>query len=163
MSSSTSKPQKPDVEVIVPEAGEVTIEGVTCNVRRLRTREFLALMKVLTRGLGSGLSEVRLDFSDGDAVARDLSALMLLAIPNAFGEFCLFLTTIVEPTDETKRGVIVQYLNDNPDLDVLLAVFEKVAVQEKDDLSALAGKAQAMWSRVASLYSSPAVGRLTTA
>lgn len=142
----------PDLDVIDPEVGFVIVDGEKCRVNRLKTREFLMLMRVLTSGLGPGLSTVRLDFTDGETVARDLSALMLLAVPNATEEFANFLGQITKPTNPEKNAQVARYLHDNPELDVMLDIFETVAVQEKDDLAALAGKAQAMWSRIASLY-----------
>ena len=141
-----------DLEVIVPVEKSFVIDGVDCKVKRLKTREFLGLMRVLTAGLGGALGEVRIDFTDADSVGRDLSALFVLAIPNAVDEMVLFLTQVVVPTDSGQAGRVRKYLDDNPDLDVLLDVFEVIAVQEKDDLSALAGKAQAMWSRLVPLY-----------
>lgn len=144
--------KQPDLEVIVPEPGRVVIDGIDCQIRRLKTREFLLLMRVITKGLGSGLSAVSIDFTDEESVGRDLAALMVLALPNAFEEFVEFLQAIVEPVDPRKNAALAKAIGDNPDVDVLLDVFEVMAVQEKDDLAALAGKAQAMWSRVVQVY-----------
>lgn len=148
----TTDDVKPDLEAIVPEEMTVVVNGIECRVKRLKTREFLALMRVLTAGLGPNISQVDLDFTDGETVARDLSALMMLALPGATEEFALFLGNVVEPVDSGKNVQVFQYLNDNPDVDVLIDVFEAVATQERDDLAGLAGKAQAMWKRVAPLY-----------
>lgn len=143
----------PDLEPIMPTERRIDVAGMPCKVRRLKTREFLSLINVLTSGLGPALTDVSLDFTDPDAVARDMSALMLLAVPNAVDEFTVFLRSVVDPIDADDRGKVAAYLMDNPDIDVLLDIFEIVASQEKDDLATLAGKAQAMWKRVGSLYS----------
>lgn len=154
VSKSKAAETKPeDIGIIVPDSVEITVAGVKCNVRRLKTLEFLALLRVLTSGLGGALSDVKLDFSDPDTVAQDLSALMMLAIPNATEEFTLFLRAVVEAKNGKEQAAVSGYLLDNPDIDVLLDVFEAVATQEKDDLAVLAKKAQAMWSRVGNLYS----------
>ena len=152
VSPKKSETKVPDLEVILPVAGEVTVDGIPCRVRRLKTREFLALLRVLTAGLGPAIGQVNVDVTNGDTVGRDLSALMVLALPNAVDEFALFLTLIVAPKDTSRAGEVTAYLADNPELDVLLDVFETVAVQEQDDLAALGGKAQAMWSRLGNLY-----------
>lgn len=155
MSESTkTKPEvaKEDLTVILPGGGEVTVNGVPCIVRRLKTREFLALLRVLTAGLGPALGEISIDFTDKETVGRDLSALMLLAVPNAADEFAEFLMAIVDAKDPAQSRETALYLKDNPELDVLLEVFEKVAEQEKEDLAALGGKTQAMWSRLGNLY-----------
>lgn len=150
--SESVQEQVADLEAILPVEKEIVIDGIDCRVRRLKTREFLSLVNVLTSGLGPALSEVKLDFSDGDTVAQDMSALMLLAVPNALDEFTMFLRVVVEAKDGRQAGRVATYLMDNPDLDVLLEIFEVIAMQEKDDLAVLAGKAQAMWSRLATLY-----------
>lgn len=146
---------KPDLDVIVPAAGHVTIIGVDCTVRRLKTREFLRLVQVITAGMGPALGQIHLDLSDPESVQEDLLAVMLIAIPNAVEEFTLFLREVVDPVDRAQQGAIATYLTDNPDPAVLLDVFEVVATQEQDDLVALAGKAQAMWSRISRLYQRP--------
>lgn len=143
---------KIDLEGIVPGEIRVTLNGIECRVKRLKTREFLALMRVLTNGLGPGLGQVDLDFTDGETVARDLSALMMIALPSAVEEFTLFLADVAVPVNPEKNAAVKKYLHDNPEIDELIDVFEAVATQERDDLAGLAGKAQAMWKRVAPLY-----------
>lgn len=145
-----------DIEVILPDLTvqePLYVNGVECRVKRLKTLEFLSLMRVLTAGLGPGLGQVRIDFSSPDDVARDMTALLLLALPNASQEFTVFLASIVEPIDGSKAGEVAKYLHGNPDLEPLIDVFERMAVQEKDDLAGLAGKVRAMWKRIADLYS----------
>lgn len=141
-----------DIETIFPFPKRLEINGVDCAVRRLKTREFLSLVNVMTTGLSGSLSEITIDLTDPEAVATDISALMMLAIPRAVDEFSVFLRQIVDPIDPAKAAVVGAYLMDNPDVDVMLDVFEIVATQEQDDLVTLVGKAQAMWSRVAPLY-----------
>ncbi len=97
------------------------------------------------------MSQVELNFDDPDQVARDMSALMILAMPNAVDEFILFMSGMVEPPPAS-RAEIMGYLVDNPELEDLLVVFEKIAEQEKDDLVSLAGKVRAMWTRIAPMY-----------
>lgn len=153
---TTAKTETPeeqvDLEAIVPEEFRITVNGIDCRVKRLKTKEFLSLMRVLTKGIGAGLGDVSLDFTDGETVARDLSALMLLALPGATEEFTLFLSGIVEPVDPEKTIEVNRYLYDNPEVEDLLNVFEAVATQERHDLAGLAGKAQAMWKRVGPMY-----------
>lgn len=141
-----------DIEAILPDPIRLNVNGQPCRVNRLKTREFLSLMRVLTAGLGPALGQVRLDFDNAETIARDMSALMLLAVPNATQEFSVFLASIVEPLDPGEKGAVAKYLHDNPDLDVMIDVFEAMATQEKDDLAHLMGKARSMWSRVSDLY-----------
>jgi hypothetical protein len=153
MSPSKTAEAKQDLEVIVPDAAALTVNGIECTVRRLKTREFLALMRVLTAGLGAGLGQVKLDFEDQEQMSADIAALVMLAIPQATEEFIQFVAMIVDAKDGSQTGAVKQYLADDPPMDVLLDVFEIVATQEHEDLASLVGKAQAMWSRVVPLYS----------
>lgn len=151
--TSQAEEQIVDIDAIAPDAsGKFVVGTFEVRVRRLKTREFLALMKVLTSGLGGGLAQVRIDFSTPEHTANDFAALMLLAVPNAVEEFAVFLATVVEPVNPDERAAVARYLHDNPELDEMLSIFEAIAVQEREDLSMLAGKAQAMWTRIAPLY-----------
>lgn len=154
-STATDAPADEDVddlEAIHPDVVRVTIDGQVCKIHRLKTREFLELMRILTNGLGPNIGNVRLSFDDPDAIGSEMMALMFMAIPNASQEFAVFLADIVEPVDGEQKGKVAAYLHDNPELDEMLEIFEAVARQEKDDLSALLGKARAMWSRLSDLY-----------
>lgn len=149
--SATESPVD-DLDVIVPEEGRVQVGDIECRAKRLKTREMLSLLKVLTRGLGGGLAEVRIDFESEDAGSQ-LAGLIVLALPEAMDEFTSFLTTVLEPVDTTRTSDLKVALV-NPEFDVLLDAFEVIAVQEADDLSALLGKARRMWTSVSKVYGS---------
>ena len=140
----------PDLEAIVPEPGELEVEGVPAQVKRLKAFEFLALMRCITRGLGGGLASVRIDTSDSDAMQQDIAALMFAAIPNAIGEFGQFLFAIVEPRDtatEDQKKALQKVMRD-PEIETLMDVLGVMILQEKDDLAVLAGKAQAWLAKI---------------
>jgi hypothetical protein len=141
-----------DVEAILPEPSMVTVVGAECRVRRMLTREVLNLLRVLTSGLGGGLMTVRLDLSDAAAAGRDLAALMLLAAPSAQSELLVFIAGMIEPVNAEDRARVMTYLHENPDPLVLMDIFEAVATAEADSLVEIAGKLQAMWSRIAKVF-----------
>jgi len=140
-----------DLSVIVPPTGRLTIADIECEVGRLKTREFLALLQILTNGIGPGLKDVKLDTSSPEDAAKDLAALLLVALPNAIDEFIVFVQTVVRPIQKSQTGELRKAL-ENPEIDDLLAVAETIIRQEIDDLQQLVGKAQAMWSRTAALF-----------
>jgi hypothetical protein len=146
----------PDVDVIMPQTGAtVTIDGIECTVNRLKSREFLALLRVVTTGLGESIAEAsrELDLDDEQKLGQQLMGLLVVSIPEAVDEFLTFVRVVVTPTKPGATTVAdLAAALDNPDLEVLLDVAEKVVEQEKDDLSALAGKARAAWTRIAALY-----------
>src|ERR1700740_2135478 len=99
-----------DVEAVMPVEARITVNGCPCRVRRLKTREFLSLVNVLTQGLGSSLSGMKVDFTNSETVAADLSAVMVLALPNAVDEFTVFLRNVVEPISDKDRAKVGGYL-----------------------------------------------------
>lgn len=153
MSAAAEESVEPsDLETIMPDVAALKIDGIECRVRRLKTREVLSFLAVLTRGVGPQLAEVQLDFSSPEAIATDVSALLLLAVPNAPDEFAVFLRRVVEPVNEDDASHVASYLIDNPEPGDVIDIIEAIATQEKDDLAVLAGKAQSMWQRLATLY-----------
>lgn len=143
-----------DVDVLYPAPGEtLEIGGIDCRIRRIKTRELLHLMRILTVGLGPALTTVRLDFSSSETVQQDMMGLLILALPNATDETFVFLAGMVEAVNGSEQGSIGAYMHDNPEPDELIDIFEVLLRQEAPELVGLAGKAQAMWSRVGPLFS----------
>lgn len=136
-----------DIEEILPSPGEYSIraEGgrvIRVNVKRLRTREFLMLMRAVTGGLGSAMAAIRVNTTDEDQMVSDLISIFMLAIPNSIDEFAAFLLSIVEAKDRSEQGDLAREMQ-NPEIEVLMDLVGLVIEQEKDDLSVLMGKATA--------------------
>jgi hypothetical protein len=140
-----------DLETIVPAPGTVVIDEVLCNVNRLKTREFLSLLRVMTSAFGESLKSIKLSVDDDEALQQELLGLLVVALPNAVDEFVEFLKIIVQPTNAKHTGKVRQAL-DNPEIEVMLGIAEVVITQEISDLRVLAGKAQAMWTKVQGVY-----------
>ena len=142
-----------DLDVILPEAGPLTIGDIECRVSRLKSRELLALLRVMTAGLGGSLRDVmpEIDTDDPSAMQTEIMVLLVLAIPNAVEEFLQFLRVVVSPVDEKRTADLLKHL-DNPDPDVLIEVAAVVVEQEIDDLASLVGKARAALARIQSVY-----------
>lgn len=139
-----------DLETIAPEESEVVVDGVRCRVKRLRTREVLTIVRVLTRGIGPGVQD--LDFTGPrDQVAQELAGALIVAVPESPDEFLQFVSDVVEPIDESNLKPFQEAIR-NPELETLLEVAEAVAVQEADNLKSLMGKATAMANRVSGVY-----------
>lgn len=151
-SETPAEEPKPDIEVILPESGTVTIHGaegqeIPAGVRRLKSREFLLLMRVITQGLGQGLTTVRLDLTDPDEAQGQMLGILMLAVPEALEEFGDFLHAIVEPKAQ-KDAASLAHVARNLDPGDLLDVLGVMVEQEKDDFMALMGKAQAWLARL---------------
>lgn len=142
---------KPDLDVIMPVGGRIEVEGIPARVRRLRTREFLTLLRVVTAGMGPAISKVQLSTDDPEKLQSELLGLFLVAAPNALDEFGEFLLSIVEPERAADQGALTKAMV-NPEAGVLIDILTVVAEQEKDDLVVLAGKGRAAIARIQSVY-----------
>lgn len=147
--------QDDDLDTILPVGGTFEVDGIPAVVNRLKAREFLSLMRVLTQGLGAGAQEIigsmKFDSDDKDQMAGQIIGLFVLAIPNAIEQFGDFLLSVVTPKDPADRGKLMVAMQ-NPEIEVLLDVFTLIAEQEKDDLASLVGKAKAAVARISSVY-----------
>lgn len=145
------KDPSPDEEVgrILPDPNEpVTLEnGSKVRINPLRLREFLAMLKIVTRGAAIALGQIRLDARDED-FAQSMIAMFLFAIPEAEDEAVAFIKVMVAPAEdfgdseaEQERRVQVQdeldtYLN-SPGLDDTFTVIENIIHREGPDLRRL--------------------------
>lgn len=151
--SSVTAEAKPDLEVILPVGGIVEVAGIEARVRRLKSREFLSLIRVVTTGMGPAIGKISLTPDDPEALQGELIGLFLVAVPNAIDEFAEFLMSIVEAVKPSEQSKLVKEMV-NPEADVLLDILTVLAEQEKDDLSMLAGKARAAIARIQTVYRS---------
>jgi len=140
-----------DIDVILPVEGIVEVEGIKARVRRLKTREFLTLLRVITTGMGPAISQVKFTPDDPEALQGELLGLFLVAAPNAIDEFGEFLFSIVEPVSKKDQVALSKALV-NPEAGVLIDVLTVVAEQEKDDLSVLVGKGRAAIAKIQMAY-----------
>lgn len=140
-----------DLSAIIPVDGEFTVDGITAVVKRLKAKEFLQLVRVLTIGLGPNVANVDLSSGTEDEVQSRVIALFVMAIPEAIDEFGQFLFSVVDAKDPKQRGELVKAM-ENPDIEVLMDVISLIAIQEKDDLRSLVGKAKAALTRIQSVY-----------
>lgn len=141
--------KKPDLDVLLAPGGVLKIAGVSVTVRRIKAREFLALINILTAGLQGRLGTVMkaAQSTDPDEVQSALLAAFIAAAPSAPDEFIYFIRQIVAANVDTDRATLAIEL-ENPDPDVVLDVLGLLVLQEKDDLAALAGKVQAWIAKI---------------
>jgi hypothetical protein len=142
----------PDVETIVPDVPTITLNGVECRVKRIQTRELLALLRIVSLAVGSNMAQMRFSLQDPSEVAKELAALLLLSASVNPDETLLFAAQLVDTVDEGQRVKLRTYLMENPDPNDMLLLMEQVATQESGDLVAIAGKVQAMMTRLTAVY-----------
>ena len=133
-----------DVQRLLPDPHEPVelINGSRVRIKPLRLREFLAMLKIVTRGAAMAMGSVRLDTNDDD-FAQSLISLFLFAIPEAEEEAVDFIRLMVEPVGpfadgerEAAENKLFEDL-DNPELEDIVTIVEGVVQREGKDLRAL--------------------------
>lgn len=127
--------------------------GLKINVVRIRTRQFMRLLKVLTHGSGPAIMQSSLDFSAKPGeFASKLLTLILFSIPDAEAEAIDFIQSMCEPVGQIKgpgkRSKQDNELNAakwdefnrelfNPPLGDTISIIEAVVRQEAGEIQEL--------------------------
>jgi len=135
-------------------SGPLTLTtGLEVELRPLKLREFLKLLKIITRGGASILGTVNLDFNDTEGFISDLLAVILFAVPEAEEEVADFIAAVCKPTaltgnPEKDQEVYQLALEtfDNPDLVDVLDIITLLVRTEGRDLQALGKRLRAMFA-----------------
>lgn len=149
-----------DIDTIASAPTDLTlVSGTKVQVERLKTRQLMRLMKILTRGAGPALSD--LSFEDGAELAGQVLATVAFSIPEAEEETIEFVQSMVSPVgliDNPRSGPehevnigLIEALEAemrNPELEDLISVLERVITVEAPHLVAL-GKRLALLLKVA--------------
>lgn len=125
--------------------------GLEVELRPLKLREFLKLLRIITRGGAALLPNMTLDFNDPESFGAELIALILFSVPEAPDEVSDFLATICKPTglsgnadnDNVLIGKLIDTF-DNPELEDVIEVVTRLVQTESKDLAALGKRLQGM-------------------
>ena len=153
--------QVDDTAPILAPPDRVTLEsGTVVLLNQLRTRESLALIRIITHGAQTSVMNIRLDPDEPtDAFVTKLVMLLGLAIPDAEDETIGFIRSVVTPVglvpgrmlskaDRERNAARVEALAeelDNPSLGDLVTIVEAVAVREAPEIQALGKRLASMW------------------
>lgn len=151
----TALPEPSDIERLLADPkGPFTLSsGTPVVIRPLKLREFLKLLRIITRGSASMLSSLSLDFDDVDKFVQTLVAMALFAVPEAEEETLDFVQAMLDPAglgvspeaDNVLRSRLFLEL-DNPEMEDVINIIGAVIASEGADLHALGKKTAAMWS-----------------
>jgi hypothetical protein len=146
--------------------------GHKYRLQRLKTRQFMRLLRVLTVGAGPMLVQEAFTFATSaqgkDEAAREAEArefaqrfltLVMLSIPDAEQQTLDFIQSMVLPADfvdevevsnaqaEKNTGLLRQQNADfrNPEIEDTIAVCERIVRQEAKDLYELGNRLARMW------------------
>lgn len=148
-----------DIDLLLPPPEDVALaSGDKVAVKPLRTREFFALFRILTRGAAPQLSSLRLNLENQEEFAAQLIALLLFAFPEAEEETIGFISMMVEPTnlqpnnsdankkfnDQQRRALAEQF--ENPDPADVIEIISAIVYRESSNLQALGKRVRQMWT-----------------
>ncbi len=134
-----------EVNEILRTGTPMEIAGVQVEVKRIRTREFLKLTRILTVGFGGGLTEF--DWSDDEAELQgQLMAAFINAMPLAENEVIHFLFAMLDTEGLTKKQLVtVRDEMENPEPETALALIEQIMENEIQEFARLGKQMVAWW------------------
>lgn len=120
------------------------VSGLEFDLEPLKLRQFLRLLRIVTRGAADVLDQSQLDFENPDQFVQTFLGMVLFSIPEAEEETVEFLKSMVRPKGLTgnpdKDIILVRELStalDNPDLEDTVTIVQSVIERESEDLRSL--------------------------
>lgn len=148
---------KSETERLDPQPTEMRlISGTEYELEPLKLRQFLRLLRIITKGAADVLDSTNLDFNDGDAFVQQFIGMILFSIPEAEDETIDFIRSMVRPKitltgnakiDNPKVNAFYQEI-DNPELEDTITIVQTIIEAEAEDIRAL-GKRLGSMLRVA--------------
>lgn len=142
-----------DVKILSPEPDVVELSsGSVVRVKPIKTRETFALVRILTRGAGSVLTDFEFDRENPEVFQRQIITLLVMAIPEAEDEAIEFVQLMVEPTDpswvarpktkeqrKNNEALLTDLYEEleNPEVDDLVSIIVAIVTNEAEHLLAL--------------------------
>lgn len=142
---ATPAPPRDELERLDPTPLKLVLEsGTEFDLEPLKLRQFLRLLRIVTRGAADVLDSAELDFNDPQAFMQTFLGMVLFSIPEAEEETVDFIKSVVRPanlTGEAKADLLlVRSLADeldNPELEDTITIVQALIERESEDLRAL--------------------------
>lgn len=147
-------PPRDEVERLDPQPTPMVLaSGTLFDLEPLKLRQFLRLLRIVTRGAADILDSTRLDLDNPEEFVQTFLGMVLFSIPEAEEETIDFMKSMVKPRNLTgspeKDIILVRELAqefDNPELEDTVTVVQCVIEREAEDLRALGKRLGTMLS-----------------
>ena len=145
-------PARTETDRLDPQSVEMTLEsGTEFEIAPLKLRQFLRLLRIVTRGAADLLDSTSLNFDDPQEFLQTFVGMVLFSIPEAEEETVDFIQSMVVPkgltgniaSDRVAINALMAEL-DNPSLDDTVTIVQKIIETEAEDLRALGKRLGAM-------------------
>lgn len=142
----TPAPPRDETERLDPPVTAVIAleSGTEIEIEALRLRQFLRLLRIVTRGASDILDSANLDFENPQEFLQTFLAMVLFSIPEAEEETVVFLQSMVRPKNLTgnpsKDLITTRELSlelENPSLDDTMTIITSIVQKESEDLRSL--------------------------
>lgn len=139
------EPARDEIDRLDPQPFSMVLEsGTEFDVSPLKLRQFLRLLRIVTRGAADVLDSANLNFDDPQDFLQTFIGMVLFSIPEAEEETVDFIKSMVIPKDLTgnpdKDRIKVRELMlelDNPELGDTITIIQSIIQRESEDLRAL--------------------------
>lgn len=143
--SLTPAPARDELDRMDPAPLEMRlVSGTEFELESLKLRQFLRLLRIITRGASDVLDTTTLDMENPQEFIQTFLGMILFSIPEAEEETVDFLKSMVRPKEMTgnpeKDLIKVRELGrelDNPELEDTITIIQVIVEREGEDLRAL--------------------------
>lgn len=148
-----AEPPRSETDRLDPAPLRMALEsGTEFDLEPLKLRQFLRLLRIVTRGAADVLDQTSLDLDDPQAFLQTFLGMVLFSVPEAEEETIDFIKSMVKPKDLTgnpekdleKVRSLAQEL-DNPELEDVLTIMQSIVEREAEDLRNLGKRVAAMF------------------
>ncbi len=152
-SGVVAAPPRDETDRLDPTPTEMKLaSGTEFDLEPLKLRQFLRLLRIVTRGAADVLDTANIDFEDPQSFVQTFLGMVLFSIPEAEEETIDFIKSMVKPKnltgDPNKDLIKVQELAqelDNPDLEDTVTIVQVIVENEAEDLRALGKRLSTMF------------------
>lgn len=136
-----------------PKTIELKLEsGTEFDLEPLKLRQFLRLLRIVTRGAADVLDQANLDLDDPQSFMQTFLGMVLFSVPEAEEETIDFIQSMVKPKDLTgnaekdlEKVRVLRVELDNPELEDVLTIMQAIVEREAEDIRKLGKRAAAMF------------------
>ena len=146
-SSKTAEKEKDDIDEIVAEERFIDVEGVRCRVSRLKTKQVIALIRLIKKMSSNELGKDE----DITAIMTDTSRLLnvlLLSLDTAEDELHKFLLSFLKIPNEKHEELTAQIMEEGIDPIVMVDIFEIFVEQEGGSFKDLLKKVRGLVEKI---------------
>lgn len=142
---ATPEPPRDESDRLDPQPISMTLEsGTEFDIAPLKLRQFLRLLRIVTRGASDILDTASLNFDDPQDFLQTFIGMVLFSIPEGEEETVDFIKSMVVPKgltgdpkkDQIRLNELMMEL-DNPSLDDTITIVQRIIERESEDLRAL--------------------------